>query len=133
MKRTKILAGWWLPGIVMLGLAGCGEKSFESKLETAKGNRNSEEGAAYDEALGKAMNNEKVARAVLTCYRDNASTRIDLEGFFEIESEKEYAVALRPEGKFATCMERAYGGRTLPTPPDTPYLNHVEFKADLPQ
>lgn len=133
MKRTTVLAGWWLPGIVVLGLAGCGEKSFESKLETAKENKSTEEGRAYDTALGKSLSNKTVARAVIVCYSDNPGTRSDLEGFVEIESAKEYTVALRPESQFSRCMERAYAGQSLPTPPDTPYLNHMEFDADFPQ
>lgn len=131
MKIKHSFSGWWLPGMMVLALSGCGKASFESKLETAKENKGTEEGRAYDKAMEKKLGNREVARAMIVCYSENPDTRSDLEGFFEIESEKEYTVALRPEGKFATCMERAYSGQTLPTPPDTPYLSHLEFKADL--
>jgi hypothetical protein len=123
---NKLLA---MATICVLCCASCAkQKSFEENFQTAKQNAATASGAAYDNAVGAAVQGVPgYMLSVRTCMVNHPGEH-KLHGYLLINSPTNYMVVLEPKGPLADCVADVVANRTLPAPPTTPYLNPVEIE-----
>jgi hypothetical protein len=116
--------------LIAVSIVSCAkQKTYEENYETAEENAATKPGAAYDNALGAAVQGTPGFMLVQRdCVIKNPGGP-SLHGYILIKSQTEYSVVLEPKGALADCIEATLTNRTLPVPPSTPYLNPVEFAA----
>lgn len=84
-------------------------------------------GAAYDQALGAAMQAmPEVSSKMMDCLVEN-SDGPPVYGYFEFTSATQYKVVLRPKSPLADCVTDALEGQSVPAPPSLPWLNVFEL------
>ena len=117
-------------GIVTIGVLSLSyaKASFEGNYQLAKENATTASGAAYDDAVGTAVQGVPgYLLSLRNCMVKNPGEHV-LHGYMLIKSTTDYTVVLEPKGPFADCVARLMAHRTLPVPPSTPYLNPLEVK-----
>jgi hypothetical protein len=104
---------------------------FDANYRHARDNAGTPAGAAYDLALGTAMeSSERLRPATTACLEQHAASRSDLHGYFQFSTRSTYQVVLRPKSAFSACMEAALEGYPLPAPPALPWYNVFTFTVD---
>lgn len=102
---------------------------FASILATAKKNRATPAGAAYDEAFGRSMQ-AQLGMQMARCFTRTPNpdlakfdmlVRLDAQG-------KSSEVLVRPETNVALCFKPRIGEATFPEPPQPSYWVHVEME-----
>jgi len=110
-----------------LGTPAGADQTFDAHLATARHNLATEAGAAYDLALGQAVEKvPAVTQAMTACLRKHPGNHA-LQGYFHFTAPAAYTVMLAPAGPFAACLSKALEGQPLPAPPGVPYFNHFTF------
>ena len=118
-----------LAATVHAGAAAGGEDRFDSILATAKKNRETPAGAAYDAAFGRSMQTQ-LGMQMAKCFTRTPNP--DLSKFDMLvqvdASGKAGEVLLRPETNVALCFRPRIGEATFPPPPRPAYWVHVEME-----
>lgn len=104
------------------------DESFDANLATARQNLASETGAAYDRALGEAIEKAPGLAQALTACMEKFPGNPPLQGYLHFSAPAAYTVVLAPAGPAASCLAKALEGRALPPPPSVPYFNHVTLQ-----
>jgi hypothetical protein len=118
----------------ILLLAGCGGGDFEADYATAKSNVAAGAGKAFDDSLGRAVQNEANAHEVLACAaatRDLWGTKY--RGVVRFGEGGGFSVEMRPDDAQSKCLVQAYSNESLPEPPSRPYLAPLDFDASPPR
>lgn len=103
------------------------DAQFKTQREQAAKNAASDAGKKFDEALGKAINTSPdFAPKATACLRQFPGEQT-VDGYFDFDANGGYRVVLRPDTGFARCFVQTLEGRSLPAPPQRPYLNPFSF------
>jgi hypothetical protein len=112
----------------LAGPAAAADVVFDANYRSARDNAGTLEGAAFDRALGAAMEgSQRLRPATAACLEQHAGSRSNLHGYFQFAATGGYQVVLRPKSAFSDCMESALEGYELPKPPAFPWYNVFTF------
>ena len=101
-----------------------GSNTFESNFAIAKKNAETGKGAAYDVALGTAMQKRAdFAPKFKHCISSHPGHQA-VRGYFHFTSFTKYRLVLEPKSGFSVCLSKALEGQKVPAPPSVPYFNH---------
>lgn len=103
------------------------DAAFAANSAQATKNAATAAGKAYDDALGGAINREADFPAKASACLRQFPGNHTVQGYFEFDAAGGYRMVLRPDDAFARCFARALEGRTVPAPPQRPYLNPFAF------
>ena len=127
MTRLNVIAAALAMAVAGQVQAGVPDAQFKANSALAASNAASKAGAAYDAALGKAIDASADFPVKATaCLRQFPGDHV-VQGYFEIRSAANYRVVLQPDDGFGQCFSRALEGRALPVPPSLPYFNPFAF------
>ena len=108
-------------------MAVASDSEFRANEMAAQANVNTEAGAAYDYALGTAMQaNPKFESGMTACLAKHPGEQ-SVHGYFHFTSATQYQVVLEPGSAFSACLANALEGFTVPEPPSVPYFNSFAF------
>ena len=103
------------------------DDGFDAVLARAKANEHSEH--AYDEALARHFGaSPGLVAAMNGCMVE--ADRGNLQGYFEFAEDGGYRLVLRPQTRFAACLERAFADRDPPAPPRRPYVHGFTYTVE---
>ena len=102
---------------------------FSENEAIARANLQTTEGAAFDRALGMALQEMPELEPRMTkCLIAHPGPQA-VHGYFHFTSDTEYQLELRPLSDFSKCFSEALEGFSVPAPPTVPYFNHFTFSA----
>jgi hypothetical protein len=102
---------------------------FSVNEAIARQNLQTSEGAAFDRALGMALQGSPEFEPRMTeCLVAHPGPQA-VHGYFHFTSKTEYQLELRPQSEFSKCFSDALEGFSVPAPPTVPYFNHFTFSA----
>jgi hypothetical protein len=116
--------------LVLLGGIGiAAADQFSENEAAAMRNLQTREGAAFDRALGMALQASPELEPRMTgCLVAHPGPQA-VHGYFHFTSMTEYTLELRPDSAFSRCFSEALEGLPVPAPPTAPYFNHFTFSA----
>jgi hypothetical protein len=112
----------------LAGPAAADDIVFDANYRTARENAGTPTGAAYDLALGAALQAAGTFEpAIDACMAAHPDASGVLNGYFQFSTREQYQVVLRPKGPLASCIESALEGLAVPPPPSVPWFNVFVF------
>lgn len=112
------------------GIGVAADSTFSQNEITAKSNLQTREGAAYDRALGLALQASPEFEPNMTkCLEAHPGKQV-VHGYFYFTSAVAYQVVLQPHSEFSDCLAGALEGFAVPPPPSIPYFNSFTFSMD---
>ena len=110
-------------------LAIAAADQFSENEAIARKNLQTREGAAFDRALGMALQGMPEFEPRMTkCLIAHPGPQA-VHGYFHFTSKTEYQLELKPVSEFSKCFSDALEGFSVPAPPTVPYFNHFTFSA----